>query len=69
MLELLLVAGLASSLVGASTVATRIWGHGVGGVVSAFPLIVGPVLVLAAVRQGPAAAAQTALRRCSAWPP
>ena len=59
-LELLAVAGLASCLVGASTIASRAWGYEIGGLISAFPLIVGPVVLLAAVRQGPAAAAQTA---------
>ena len=46
-LEPFAVALLAASLVGASTLAARRWGHGVGGVLSAFPLIVGPVLFLA----------------------
>ena len=47
-------------LVGVSTLASRRWGHGVGGVLSAFPLIVGPVLLIAAERHGAAFAAQTA---------
>jgi len=59
-LEPFAVAALAALLVGASTVAARRWGHGVGGVISAFPLIVGPVLMLAAVRHGTPFAAQAA---------
>src|SRR5829696_8272025 len=46
-LEPLAVAVLAASLVGGSTLAALRWGHGVGGVLSAFPLIVGPVLLVA----------------------
>jgi len=60
MVELLFVAGLGASLVGASTVATGRWGHLIGGMLSAFPLTVGPVLFLAAERHGTAFAAQTA---------
>ena len=59
-LEPFAVAALAAALVGASTLAARRWGHGVGGVISAFPLIVGPVLMLAAVRHGTPFAAQAA---------
>jgi hypothetical protein len=59
-LELISVAGLGASLVGVSTIAAGRWGHGVGGVLSAFPLIVGPVLFLAADRDGTAFAAQVA---------
>jgi hypothetical protein len=54
------IAALAACLVGVSSLATRVWGHGVGGIVSAFPLIVGPVLFLAARRQDAAFAADTA---------
>lgn len=57
------VVGLAvvsASLVAASTTAARAWGHGIGGVVSAFPLIVGPALLLAALRQDAAFAAAMA---------
>jgi MFS family permease len=43
-----------------STVAAARWGHVIGGVLSAFPLIVGPVLLVAAHRHGTAFAAQTA---------
>ena len=53
-------ATLAAVLVGVSTLASRRWGHGVGGVLSAFPLIVGPVLLIAAERHGAAFAAQAA---------
>jgi hypothetical protein len=59
-LQVALVAGLASCLAGASTLAARVWGHGIGGLISAFPLIVGPVLLLAAVTEGAGAAAETA---------
>jgi hypothetical protein len=53
-LELLGAAALASSSVGAATLAARRRGHGVGGVLSAFPLIVGPVLLISAERHGAA---------------
>ena len=53
-------AALAAMLVGVSTLASRRWGHGVGGVLSAFPLIVGPVLLIAAERHGAAFAARAA---------
>ena len=56
----LAVAVLAASLVGVSTLAARRWGHSVGGVLSAFPLIVGPVLFIAAERHGARFAAETA---------
>jgi hypothetical protein len=55
------VAALAACLVGVSTLASRAWGHAIGGIVSAFPLIVGPVLFLAARREDAAFAAQTAV--------
>lgn len=61
MLQLVLVAVLAAALVGLSTLAGRRWGHEVAGLVGAFPLIVGPVLVLTATRQDAAAAAETAV--------
>ena len=60
MLGLLGVAGLASALVAVSSLAARRWGHAIGGVLSAFPLIVGPVLLVAAERHGTAFAAQAA---------
>ena len=59
-LEPFAVALLAASLVGGSTLAARRWGHGFGGVLSAFPLIVGPVLFLAAERHGTRFAAEAA---------
>ncbi len=58
--DLLLAAALGASLVAVSTIAAARWGHVVGGVLSAFPLIVGPVLLVAAERHGTAFAAQTA---------
>ena len=60
MLGLLGMTALASALVGASTVASERWGHGIGGVLSAFPLIVGPVLLIGALRHGTAFASQAA---------
>jgi hypothetical protein len=51
---------VAPALVAASTVASRRWGHRVGGVVSAFPAIVGPVLLIAALDHGPDFAAKAA---------
>jgi hypothetical protein len=60
MIALLAVAALASALVVAATVSARRWGHAVGGVVSAFPLIVGPVLLVAAHRHGAEFAARAA---------
>ena len=61
MLPLVVVAALASTLVGLSTLAGRRWGHEIAGVVGAFPLIVGPVLLLTVLRQDPLVAAQTAV--------
>ena len=60
MLDLHFAAGLGASLVAVSTIAAVRWGHVIGGVLSAFPLIVGPVLLVAADRHGTAFAAQTA---------
>jgi hypothetical protein len=60
-IELALVALLAAALVALSTLAGRRWGHEVAGLVGAFPLIVGPVLMLTAERQDAAAAARTAI--------
>jgi uncharacterized membrane protein (GlpM family) len=57
----IVVAALAAGLVGVSTLVSRVWGHAIGGIVSAFPLIVGPVLFLAARREDAAFAAQTAV--------
>jgi hypothetical protein len=51
---------VAPLLVAAATVAARRWGHRIGGVVSAFPAIVGPVLLIGAHRHGASFAAQAA---------
>lgn len=56
LLELL----LAPLLAGLSTLAARRFGHGVGGLVSAFPAIVGPTLLIAAGQHGGAFAARAA---------
>jgi hypothetical protein len=56
----LLVLVLAPALVGAATLAARRWGEAIGGLVSAFPAIVGPVLLIAAHEHGSAFAARTA---------
>ena len=60
MLELLIVAALSSCLAGAATAAADRWGHEAGGVLSAFPLIVGPVLLVGARRHGEGFAAEAA---------
>lgn len=52
---------VAPVLVAAATVAARRWGHRVGGLVSAFPAIVGPVLWIGAERHGSVFAAQAAI--------
>jgi hypothetical protein len=59
-IELSIELGLAPLLAAVSTVAARRWGARAGGVVSAFPAIVGPVLLLTALRHGSAFAAQAA---------
>jgi hypothetical protein len=51
---------VAPLLVLAASVAARWWGHGIAGVVSAFPAIVGPVLLVGAHRHGASFAAQQA---------
>ena len=51
---------VAPGLVGASTLAARRWGLGLGGLVSAFPAIVGPLLLIAAHEHGTAFAARAA---------
>jgi hypothetical protein len=51
---------LAPVLVAASTLAARAWGERVGGVVSAFPVIVGPVLLVEAQTHRTASAADAA---------
>lgn len=60
MFELVVQFVLAPLLVGAASVAARWWGHGIGGLVSAFPAIVGPVLLIGADRHGASFAAQEA---------
>ena len=51
---------VAPGLVGASTLAARRWGLRLGGLVSAFPVIVGPLLLIAAHEHGTAFAAKAA---------
>jgi hypothetical protein len=51
---------IAPALVAVSTLAARRWGAGVGGLVSAFPAVVGPVLLIVAQQRGAAFAAGTA---------
>lgn len=60
MLQTILAAFLAAALVAVSSLAARRWGLRTGGIVSAFPAIVGPVLVLVAVEHGAGAAARNA---------
>src|SRR4051794_2897656 len=60
MLELVLQVVVAPGLVGAATLAANRWGQWTGGLVSAFPAIVGPVLLIAAHRHGEAFAARAA---------
>jgi uncharacterized membrane protein (GlpM family) len=51
---------IAPALVASATLAGRRWGAGVGGLVSAFPAVVGPVLLIVAQQRGAAFAARTA---------
>src|SRR6185312_13812867 len=51
---------VAPALVGAATLAARRWGPEIGGLVSAFPAIVGPVLLIAALEHGATFAARAA---------
>ena len=51
---------VAPALVGAATLAARRWGQEIGGLVSAFPAIVGPVLLVAALEHGATFAARAA---------
>jgi hypothetical protein len=51
---------VAPLLVLAASLAARWWGHGIGGLVSAFPAIVGPVLLIGAHRHGTSFAAEQA---------
>jgi hypothetical protein len=57
----LLSLALAPALVGTSLLAARRWGPRLGGLLSAFPAIVGPVLLITAVQLGPRAAARSAV--------
>jgi hypothetical protein len=59
-LQTLIALGLSPALVAASTMATMYWGSRVGGVVSAFPAVVGPVLLIDVIGHGPAFAARAA---------
>jgi hypothetical protein len=60
MVETALPVLLAPALVAAATLAGRAWGERTGGVVSAFPVIVGPVLLIEARTQGSAFAVDAA---------
>ncbi len=60
MVEFALQVAIAPALVGAATLAARRWGEHTGGLVSAFPAIVGPVLLIIADERGAAAAASAA---------
>ena len=51
---------VAPALVGAATLSARRWGQEIGGLVSAFPAIVGPVLLVAALQHGATFAARAA---------
>jgi hypothetical protein len=51
---------VAPLLVGVSTLAARRWGQRIGGLLSAFPAIVGPLLLIAVDEHGPAFAARAA---------
>jgi hypothetical protein len=52
--------GIAPTLAAAATLAARRWGARVGGVLSAFPAIVGPVLLITALEHGRPFAARAA---------
>jgi hypothetical protein len=60
LLQAMLELTLAPCLVAVCTLAGRRWGTGVGGLLSAFPVIVGPVLLITADRHGSAFAARAA---------
>jgi hypothetical protein len=60
MVRLLLELVLGPLLVGAATLACRRWGDQVGGLVSAFPAVVGPVLLITAQERGESVAAGAA---------
>ncbi len=60
MLKLLCEALIGPLLVGGSTLIARRWGAAIGGVVSGFPAVVGPVLLIVAEAHGAGAAADAA---------
>ncbi|HEY2770736.1 MAG TPA: hypothetical protein VGI87_09220 [Solirubrobacteraceae bacterium] len=60
MLRLFLEVALAPALVAASTLASRRWGSQAGGVVSALPVVIGPVLLITAQQSGAEAAKRAA---------
>lgn len=60
MVDAVLELVVAPALVGAATLAARRWGQRVGGLVSAFPAIVGPVLLVTALQNGAAFTARAA---------
>ncbi len=60
MLALLIKLALAPALMMAATLAARRWGPRLGGIVAAFPAIVGPLLLITALEHGRLAAARAA---------
>src|SRR3954468_2789753 len=60
MLNVVIEVVLAPALVGAATLAARRWGERTGGLVSAFPAIVGPGLLVTALEHGAAFAGRAA---------
>ncbi len=60
MIRFALELALAPALVGASTLVCRRWNEGIGGLVSAFPAVVGPLLLITAQQRGAAIAGLTA---------
>jgi hypothetical protein len=52
---------LAPALVAASTLACRRWGARIGGLLSAFPAVVGPVLLISEQQYGSAFTARAAV--------
>lgn len=60
MLRTLLELAIAPGLVAGATLASRRWGSRTGGLLSAFPAVVGPVLLITAQQRGPLFAEQVA---------
>jgi hypothetical protein len=60
MVDALIEVVLAPALVAAATLAARRWGERIGGLVSAYPAIVGPVLLVTALEHGAPFAARAA---------